>query len=347
MQERKKKSSISTMARRAAKLSEIDEQRALLDSLMGVNRNQDRAQDMISDYCDERVCKYFLHGICPSDLFLNTKSDVGACKLIHSDEMRSAFQRDVRSETNKASIGMFDHLIYPRLSNLVTEMDRRIVRERAKLEEVVITNDKLIDPELTPEVLALTAEVERHSDNIEALVEADDVDSARKIFFIIDALEAEKKELVRRSGLQRFASNATGTQKLKICNMCGSALSLADNDLRLGDHFQGKLHEGYKLIRQIIVTIKERGGDRGADRNERGYGGDRERDRVSDRGADRGSGYSRDSSYRSGTYNSSRDNYRGDSRDRSDVGRYGGYRRDRSRSRDRDRDRDRGRGRGW
>ena len=43
----------------------MDEQRALLDQLMGVNRNRDREQEEIRDFRDKRVCKFFLCGVCP------------------------------------------------------------------------------------------------------------------------------------------------------------------------------------------------------------------------------------------------------------------------------------------
>jgi LUC7 N_terminus len=44
--------------------SEMDSQRDLLDTLMGVNRNMDRAEDEINDYQDDRVCKFYLTGVC-------------------------------------------------------------------------------------------------------------------------------------------------------------------------------------------------------------------------------------------------------------------------------------------
>ena len=44
--------------------SEMDSQRDLLDTLMGVNRNMDRAEDEINDYHDDRVCKFHLSGVC-------------------------------------------------------------------------------------------------------------------------------------------------------------------------------------------------------------------------------------------------------------------------------------------
>lgn len=96
----------------------MDEQRALLDELMGANRNQDNpdvsksagagtyasmhactqvqpplvhrswprspaipyprthAQALIEDYRDRRVCKHFLLGCCPHDVFRQTKIDM-------------------------------------------------------------------------------------------------------------------------------------------------------------------------------------------------------------------------------------------------------------------------------
>lgn len=50
---------------RETALSEMDSQRALLDSLMGVNRNHDREADKVQDYNDSRICKNYLLGLCP------------------------------------------------------------------------------------------------------------------------------------------------------------------------------------------------------------------------------------------------------------------------------------------
>ena len=50
---------------RDAAKSELDAQRELLDSLMGINRNNDRKGDQVMSYKDDRVCKFFLTGMCP------------------------------------------------------------------------------------------------------------------------------------------------------------------------------------------------------------------------------------------------------------------------------------------
>ena len=70
---------------REAPKSEMDSQRELLDSLMGINRNNDRENEEISDYRDERVCKFYLVGMCPHEMFVNTKMDCGPCPKVTFD----------------------------------------------------------------------------------------------------------------------------------------------------------------------------------------------------------------------------------------------------------------------
>lgn len=350
----------------------MDEQRALLDSLMGINRNQDRAEEVVTDYRDERVCKYFLHGICPSDLFLNTKSDVGTCSMMHSEEMKEAFERALQDKHKGAHAAMFDADMERKLTGLVSDVEKRISRERAKLEEVG-TSERMVEPELQPEVILLTLDIEDQCDIVERLADQEDnVDAARRAFDDLEAMEQEKREALRRHSANRFLAGQ-GTQKLKVCHICGSHLSLTDGDSRLGDHFQGKQHEGYKLIRLFVDKMHARRGQRDGrgdqkyepqpppgrderwderDRDGRDAGRDRSRDRGErydprDRGygPDRG----RDDRYRGGYDDRGRDDrgyQKRDSRDRDRDGSKGGYR-PRSRSRDRDVGRDRGRGGRW
>ncbi len=56
-----------------------DAMRALLDELMGPDRNlgQNEKNHNRRNFNDDTVCKYYLCGFCPHDLFTNTKSDLG------------------------------------------------------------------------------------------------------------------------------------------------------------------------------------------------------------------------------------------------------------------------------
>lgn len=58
----------------------VDATRALLDELMGKERNVplDLRTGQSLKFSDPEVCKYALAGLCPYGLFKNTKSDLGA-----------------------------------------------------------------------------------------------------------------------------------------------------------------------------------------------------------------------------------------------------------------------------
>lgn len=59
--------------------------RPTADELMGVNRNLDNEEGVIDDFKDERVCKAFLCGLCPHDLFRSVPCAI-SCHIMGSDE---------------------------------------------------------------------------------------------------------------------------------------------------------------------------------------------------------------------------------------------------------------------
>lgn len=70
-------------------VSEVDAQRALLDSLLGLNRNEEGKA--VADFKDERLCKAYFYGVCPKEGFTNTKMACGVCSNIHSDEYAEVY----------------------------------------------------------------------------------------------------------------------------------------------------------------------------------------------------------------------------------------------------------------
>lgn len=104
---------------RESSRSELEIQRDLLDSLMGINRNNDREEDQIKDFRDDRVCKFFITGMCPHDIFVNTKMDEGPCPLIHSEQLKEEFQR-----SDDATL--YDPLVEREYLNKIAEADRSI-----------------------------------------------------------------------------------------------------------------------------------------------------------------------------------------------------------------------------
>lgn len=56
----------------------MDSQRALLDALMGSDRNLAKNEKAKKrNFYDHDVCKYYICGFCPHELFVNTKAALG------------------------------------------------------------------------------------------------------------------------------------------------------------------------------------------------------------------------------------------------------------------------------
>jgi hypothetical protein len=83
------------------------------------------------------------------------------------------------------------------------------------------------------------------------------VDEAQKA---LEEAEALKKLTVRREppadSTKYTAVDVRITdQKLRLCDICGAFLSVYDSDRRLADHFGGKLHLGYMLVRDKLTEL--------------------------------------------------------------------------------------------
>ncbi|CAA7032788.1 unnamed protein product [Microthlaspi erraticum] len=168
------------------------------------------------------------------------------------------------------------------------------------------------------------------------------VDEAQKA---LEEAEALKKLTVRREpavdSTKYTAVDVRVTdQKLRLCDICGAFLSVYDSDRRLADHFGGKLHMGYMLVRDKLAELQEEKNnfrkERSKERNskERESSKDRERERGASR--ERGRDYDRRSRDRDRYHDRDREQDRDYDRSHSRN-----RRRSRSRSRDRPRDHDR------
>ena len=89
---------------------------------------------------------------------------------------------------------------------------------------------------------------------------------AQELMLSVEMKGKEKESIVGRISEQRRALIArTGVdvnKKLRVCDVCGSFLSILDSDKRLADHFMGKQHIGYQLMRDTIEAIKTRRDER-------------------------------------------------------------------------------------
>ncbi|KAG8390736.1 hypothetical protein BUALT_Bualt01G0114400 [Buddleja alternifolia] len=269
----------------------MDALRKQLDVLMGANRNGD-SQEVTRKYYDRDVCRLFLAGLCPHELFQLTKMDKGPCPKIHSLQLRKEYE-----EAKAKGVDNYDRDLEDNIDRLIVECDRKIARALKRLDEedakaaIAISVSEVTQ---TPEVIEMSKQIKEklkeadQSDleaktdiKIRALEEVEElrtkradkqdpflgidtaigeqgmVDEAQKALEEAEALKKlpARQEPVMDSSKYTAVDVRITDQKLRVCDICGAFLSVYDSDRRLADHFGGKLHLGYMQIREKLAEL--------------------------------------------------------------------------------------------
>ncbi|XP_022864619.1 putative RNA-binding protein Luc7-like 2 isoform X2 [Olea europaea var. sylvestris] len=171
----------------------MDALRKQLDVLMGANRNGD-VEEVTRKYFDRDVCRLYLSGLCPHDLFQLTKMDKGPCQKVHSLQLRKEYQ-----EAKAKGLDNYDRDLEDNIDRLIVECDRKIVRALKRLDEedakaaIAISVSEVT---LTPEILELSKQIK------EKLKEVDQFDLEGKTDMKIRALEEVEELRIKRADMQ-------------------------------------------------------------------------------------------------------------------------------------------------
>ncbi|KAL5336656.1 LUC7-domain-containing protein [Aspergillus crustosus] len=231
------------------------EQRKLLEQLMGADQlvglgaNTRNAQLAITD---PKVCRSYLVGTCPHDLFTNTKQDLGSCPKVHSEGLKAEYE--AASAAEKAKWG-FDYDYMRDMQKYIDDCDRRIESAQRRLEktpdEIRQTNN------LLKQISDLTKSINSGLLEISVLGETGAVAQALNELHKIRTAKHQKETFERELKNLQDTSGPSGHQKLQVCDVCGAYLSRLDNDRRLADHFFGKMHMGYSDMRKGAKKLSE------------------------------------------------------------------------------------------
>lgn len=255
------------------------EQRKLLEQLMGdqLMAGPGTARAPTLTITDPKVCRSFLCGGCPHDLFTNTKQDLGACPLTHQPNLKEDYANATAAQ--RAEWG-FEFDWQRDMGKYVGDCDRRIDSAQRRLEK---TPEEIRQHNaLLAEINALSKTIEAGLIEIEALCETKAVNLAVQEYHLLRHRKALKEERERDLRNLGETSGPSGHQKLQVCDVCGAYLSRLDNDRRLADHFFGKMHLGYAFMRKELARLKEelkgrqpprREEDERGGYDDRGYGG--------------------------------------------------------------------------
>lgn len=128
------------------------------------------------------------------------------------------------------------------LQAFIADCDRRTEAAKRRLAET--------QEELTAEVQTkanavheLAEEIGKKLAKAEALGEAGQVEESMQLMGEIEDLRT-KKARAEHEYRSSIPASSYQQQKLRVCEVCSAYLGIHDNDVRLADHFGGKLHLG-------------------------------------------------------------------------------------------------------
>lgn len=198
-----------------------------------------------------RVCKSFLVGTCPHDLFVGTKQDLGKCPQLHLEKHKLEYE--LRTRKKNESFPEFEYEHYKNLRSYISDVDHNIALALQRLEH-------------TPEEKAKISEVTKELDDLDTKIglmgkEINYLNSEQELVKSIQE-STKLEDLCRaREKLSETARNIvenigqSSQQKLQVCEACGAYLSRLDSDRRLADHLIGKIHLGYVQMRSAYDEL--------------------------------------------------------------------------------------------
>uniref|UniRef100_A0A182JYL9 Uncharacterized protein n=1 Tax=Anopheles christyi TaxID=43041 RepID=A0A182JYL9_9DIPT len=248
-------------------MSAHDQMRAMLDQLMGTARNGETNRYSVKFYDSKRM-------------------DLGECPKVHDLALRADYENASKNKDYYYDVDAMEHL-----QAFIADCDRRTEAAKKRLAET--------QEELTAEVAAkanavheLAEEIGKKLAKAEALGEAGQVEESMKLMSEIEELRSEKTR-AEQEYRSSIPASTYQQQKLRVCEVCSAYLGIHDNDIRLADHFGGKLHLGFLAIREKLAELektaaprqkelRKTGRDRDhEDRSRSRYVGGRELDRRS------------------------------------------------------------------
>ena len=81
---------------------------------------------------DPKVCRSYIVGTCPHDLFTNTKQDLGVCPKVHSEALKTEYEA---ADDGQKTEWNFEYDYWRDLKRYIDDCDRRIDTAQRRLEK--------------------------------------------------------------------------------------------------------------------------------------------------------------------------------------------------------------------
>lgn len=194
---------------------------------------------------DPRVCKSYLVGDCPYDLFQGTKQSLGRCPQLHLSKYKIQYDRDV---SNGKRYPDFEREYCLVLAKFVHDCNDQITVALKNLEHTSEEREKIKNA--TKELDDIDTQIGLMVQEIESLTSHNEVQKALTQSVKLEEVKERRIHIAKK--VKNITENVgqSAQQKLQVCEVCGAYLSRLDTDRRLADHFLGKIHLGYVNMRE-------------------------------------------------------------------------------------------------
>lgn len=226
--------------------------RKALDNLMGKDRNLPIKEQILKKkhFDDPDVCKFFLIGFCPHELFTYVKSsNIGECRYRHDQQFKISFESDPNREYYQIK---YEESLISFLESITSELDMKIKRclERIELPppEQVLNKDAQI------EIENLNKEITEKLKEAEHLGEMGLIDQSEKLTKEIEQIKIQRNLLTNTKEHAAIYKD----RQMKVCEICGALQSAIDNEKRIQTHKEGKIHSAYLKIRQYLDLLRKK-----------------------------------------------------------------------------------------
>ncbi|CCF56128.1 hypothetical protein KAFR_0A06930 [Kazachstania africana CBS 2517] len=228
-----------------------EEQRKLIEQLLGKDTRYYARKELSLN--DPRICKSYLVGYCPYDLFQNTKQSIGRCPQIHLQKHKLQYEK---LKEEGATFPEFETEYFLVLSRFINECNNQIATALKSLEHTFEERERI--KEVASELDELDTRIGLMQEEINTLITKDEVSKA--MIQSIKFKELLEKRAIVAKKVKNITENVgqSAQQKLQVCEICGAYLSRLDTDRRLADHFLGKVHLGYVKMREHYNYYKNK-----------------------------------------------------------------------------------------
>ena len=226
--------------------------RKALDNLMGKDRNLPLREQIIKKkhFDDPDVCKFFLIGFCPHELFVHVKSsNIGECHYRHDQQFKIAFENDPNREYYQTK---YEESLISFLESITSEVDLKMKRCLERIEAPL--PDQVVNKEIQEEIEQLDLQITEKIKQAEHLGEIGMIDESEKLMKEIEQIKVQRNLLTNTKEYPAIYKD----RQMKVCEICGALQSAQDNEKRIQTHKEGKIHSAYLKIRQYLDLLRKK-----------------------------------------------------------------------------------------